>query len=102
MLKKETCLSAQELEPLFSEIDWHGGHSGIVLDTKTGKNLISEIDKRLKETKKTPDTNFSTFLTNDNRFLPIDFLNKKTEILKILESYNPLGCFVPISRSLQR
>lgn len=90
MLKKETCLSAQEFEPLFSEIDWHGGHSGIVLDTKTGKNLIAEIDKSLEETKKTPETNFSTFLKNDNRFLPIDFLNKKAEILKLLEPYNPV------------
>lgn len=86
----ETCLSAKELEPLFSDIDWHGGHSGIVLDTKTGKNLISEIDKSLEETKKTPETNFSTFLKNDNRFLPIDFLDKKAEILKILEPYNPV------------
>lgn len=87
----ETCLSAKSLESLFSEIDWHGGHSGIVLDTKTGKNLIAEIDKILEESKKTSDTNFSTFLKNDNRFLSIDFLDKKTEILKIFEPYNPVA-----------
>ena len=60
------------------------------MDSKTGKRLISEIDKVLIESKKTSDTNFSVFLKNDNRFLPIDFLDKKAEILKILEPYNPV------------
>ena len=86
----DTCFSAKSFEKKFPDIDWHGGHSGICLDSKTGKNLISAIDEELKESNKLPETNFSWFLKNDKRFLPINFLDKKEEILRILSPYNPI------------
>ena len=87
---KETLLSAENLEKEFPDIDWHGGHSGILLDTKTANALIAQIDTELKTLHGFEKTSFSDFLKNDNRFLPIDPEEKKEELLALLAPYNPV------------
>lgn len=42
-------LSAEELEGEFPDIDWHGGHSGIMMKTEDAERLIDKIDAALKE-----------------------------------------------------
>ena len=86
----ETILSAENLAKEFPDIDWHGGHSGILLDSKTADALIARIDLELKNLQDFKNTTFSDFLQNDNRFLPIDPFEKREELLKLFASYNPI------------
>lgn len=93
----ETLLSAEKLEGQFPEIDWHSGHSGILLDSKTADALIEQIDTELKTLHGFKKTSFSDFLKNDRSFLPFTFEEKKNELLTMFASYNPVihSCKVP-------
>lgn len=87
---EENLLSAENLEKQFSDIDWHGSNSGILLDSETADALIAQIDTELKALHGFEETSFSDFLKNDNRFLPIDPEEKKEELLALLAPYNPV------------
>ena len=43
----ENVLPASRYEKLFPKIEWHGGHSGIALDDRTGKKLLAKIEEDL-------------------------------------------------------
>ena len=86
----ETLLSAEKLEKQFLNIDWHGGNSGILLDSETADALIAQIDTELKGIHGFEEKSFSDFLKNDNRFIPIDPEEKKEELLALLAPYNPV------------
>lgn len=47
--EKEKVLGAEELERDFPNIDWHGGHSGMMMKTEDAERLINKIDSVLKE-----------------------------------------------------
>ena len=60
--EKEKVLSAEELERDFPDIDWHGGHSGMMLKTEDAERLIDKIDSALKEIGAKKGKTFRKFL----------------------------------------
>lgn len=94
---EENLLSAENLEKQFSDIDWHGSNSGILLDSETADALIAQIDTELKALHGFEETSFSDFLKNDRSFLPFTFEEKKNELLTMFASYKPIiqPCKIP-------
>ena len=89
-LDKKRSFRAVYFEKKFSDIKWHGGHSGEKLSEQVSEELIARIDFALKNTYGFESSKFSDFLKNDNRFLPIDPEEKKQELLSMLAPYNPV------------
>ncbi len=48
MFEYDDRLSASTLEQQFSSIDWHGGHSGVLISSEDGAGIMSVIDGVLK------------------------------------------------------
>ncbi len=89
-LDKKRSFRALYFEKKFSDIKWHGGHSGEKLSEQVSEELIARIDFSLKNTYGFESTKFSDFLKNDNRFLSIVLEEKKQELLSMLAPYNPV------------
>lgn len=89
-LTKMKYLRADYLENSFHKISWHSGISGEKIPTKIAEKLISRIDFIIKSIPGYEENNFSYFLKNDLRFLPIDVEEKKKELLSMLAPYNPI------------
>ena len=89
-LTKMKYFRAEYLEHSFSEINWHSGISGEKIPSKVADKLISRIDFTIKNIPGFEINNFSFFLKNDNRFLPINVEEKKEELLSLLAPYNPI------------
>ena len=89
-LSEKRSFNAKYFENKFPNIKWHGGHSGEKISEQDSEKLIDRIDSAMKNTYGFESTNFSDFLKNDNRFLPIDPEAKKAELLALLASYNPV------------
>lgn len=87
--KKDAPLSAKKYEQLFPDIDWHSGHSGILIDDKILENLIQEIIADLLKYKKpTKIVNFSNKNSMRNalcRYIYFFCPNLKTEIIENYE-----------------
>ncbi|MBP5175163.1 MAG: hypothetical protein ILP07_04520 [Treponema sp.] len=77
-------------ESKFPAIKWHGGHSGEKVSAQDSNRLITRIDFAMKNTYGFESTNFTDFLQNDNRFMPINQEAKKEELLALLAPYNPV------------
>lgn len=65
--EKEKVLGAEELERDFPNIDWHGGHSGMMLKTEDAERLIDKIDAALKEIGVKKGKTFRKFVSWDAR-----------------------------------
>lgn len=60
--EKEKFLSAEILEKEFPNIDWHGGHSGVMINSKDAERLIDKIDEVLSKTGIKNKKSFREFL----------------------------------------
>ncbi len=89
-LSEKRSFNAKYFENKFPNIKWHGGHSGEKISEQDNEKLIDRIDFAMKNTYGFESTNFSDFLKNDNRFLPIYSEEKKAELLALLAPYNPV------------
>lgn len=71
--EEEEFLSADKLEKEFSEIDWHGGHSGVMISNEDAERLIGKIDDVLSRSCVKNGKSFSEFIEPSSK----DFSAKK-------------------------